>query len=356
MLDRRQAGDIRKLAAGLILLLFGMPALARQDSDSPPLFEHQTTLHVRIEGPLSTLQKERSDTEYLDGKLSYVDESGASHEFDLKFRARGNYRRQRKTCWFPPVRLKFDAGQVVDTEFAGQRILKLVSHCSPGQTNFEQLVLKEQLAYRILQLHTPYSFRTRLLRISWVDTDEKDSTTEKYGFLIEHKNHLENRLAVSIADFSATKHSKLDASQAALITIFQYLIGNTDFSLIQGASGEACCHNGILVSKTDGAFFPIPYDFDFAGIVNAPYAEPNPKLPIKSVTKRFYRGSCSVNSELATTISMFAERQQAVFDLIASQEGLTEKYRKRAQKFVQKFYDEIANPTQAEQYFAKKCS
>jgi hypothetical protein len=356
MPEKLQASYFRYLAVGLLLLLLGPPALANEDSDNRPLFDQQSTLNIRIEGPLSTLQKERSNTEYLNGKLSYRDEAGDLHEINMKFRTRGNYRRRRSTCWFPPVRLKFKAKQVANTVFAGQKILKLVSHCNSSKSNYEQLILKEYLAYRILQLHTPYSFRTRLLRITWVDTEKKNSTIEKYGFVLEHKSRLSERLEATVSGISHTTYDKLDPAQTATALVFQYLIGNTDFSFVTASPDEACCHNGILLSGAGNSIFPIPYDFDFAGIVNAPYAEPNPKFHIKRVTKRLYRGHCSVNPELAKTISVFAENEQAVFDLITAQDGLSEKHQKRVLKFIGNFYDEIADQSAAVQFFSKECS
>jgi len=100
-----QPSSIRLCVIGLLLTVIGSTSNAQADTSEPPLFVHQDTLHIRIEGPLSTLMRKRSNTDYLDGKLTYTDDSGTAHEFDLKFRTRGNYRRKRTTCTFPPVRL-----------------------------------------------------------------------------------------------------------------------------------------------------------------------------------------------------------------------------------------------------------
>jgi len=342
------------LFSGLLFAVISLPAFAQSDSPQAPLFADQSALPIRISGPISTLMKERSDTEYLDGKLSFTGDSGELHELDLRFRARGNYRRKKSTCWFPPVRLNLKKKEAKGTVFEGQNVLKIVTHCSPTNKRFEQNILKEYLAYKILELHTPYSFKARLLKTTWADTDKNDEV-EKYGFVIEHKNNLAKRNETKIAEIGGTQHSKLDKKQASIVSVFQYLIGNTDFSLVAAIAGESCCHNGILLSKDDKVYVPVPYDFDFAGIVDAPYAEPSPNFSINSVTTRLYRGHCSVNPELSETLTLFQENKDAVLELITNQEGLSERERKRTLKFVNKFYKELENPEKLEAKFLKKC-
>ncbi len=354
MSERSRRPGLRLFLTSLVVMVCGLPAHAKNDGEQP-LFTNQSTLHVRIAGPLSTFARVRSETDYLDGKLSYVDDAGVEHELDIRFRARGHFRRKKQTCRFPPVRLNFKKNQVKDTEFAGQNILKLVAHCSPSSSRFEQYVLKEYLAYKLLQQHTPYHFGVRLLRITWVDTENKDKFIERYGFVIEHKNQISERLGVTPAEFVSTRHNKLDHEQASIASVFQYMIGNTDFSLVKGTAGDSCCHNSILVSKDDKPFIPIPYDFDFAGIVNAEYAGPNPKFRINSVTDRLYRGHCSVNPQLTTTIALFQDRMPAVLALINDQEGFTKGTRRRTLKFINKFYRDISKPSRIESKLSKRC-
>ena len=147
----------------LALVLLRAPALAQDAGEAAtwPLFQNQDALRVRIEAPLRTLIRERSDTEYLDGTFAYTDASGQEVVLDLKLRARGRYRRQRSTCDLPPIRLNFKKKQVMGTEFAGQDKLKLVTHCEENRDRYEQYVLKEYLAYRILNTLTDASFRAR---------------------------------------------------------------------------------------------------------------------------------------------------------------------------------------------------
>lgn len=345
------------VAALSAVALPGEASAAAESDSGLPLFDKQGTLAVRIEGPLETMVRERSDKDYYDGRLILTDTAGGGDTaLDLRFRTRGNFRRRRNICWFPPVRLNFKKKQTEGTEFEGQNKLKLVTHCHPTRVNFQRYVLREYLAYKILELHTPYSFRTRLLRITWVDTDNGGRELERYGFLIEHEDELADRLNATRFGENATRYEALNLDQAAIATIFQYLIANTDFSLIQAAPEEPCCHNAIvMVSNDDGGQYTVPYDFDFAGIVDAPYAAPSPNMRIRDVKQRLYRGSCAINPAVPAAVELFLARREAVLDTILTQEGLTARERERTARYVNRFYETIADPAAVEQTFIKGC-
>jgi hypothetical protein len=171
-----------------------LPPFVASKADASPLFDSHTVLNIRIEAPLTQLMRERPDEDYLDGKLSYTDAAGAAHTLDLKLRTRGEYRRQRKTCSFAPIRLNFRKKQVAETVFAGQDKLKLITHCKTGSDRYEQLVLKEYLAYRSLQILTDKSFSTRLLRVTYVDSDDDGKSITRFGFVVEDEKDVGDRL------------------------------------------------------------------------------------------------------------------------------------------------------------------
>ena len=68
-----------------------------------------------------------------------------------------------------------------------------------------------------------------------------------------------------------------------------------------------------LVSR-DGSIYTIPYDFDLAGIVNAPYAEPDPSLRIERVTTRRYRGYCIEPDYLRSALVHIKDHREAIAD------------------------------------------
>jgi len=356
-----QLVNVRTVTTAFALLALAFPlsraALGAEDAatDVGPLFVNQETLKVRIEAPLTTLMRDRSDTEYLDGTLAYTDASGGEHLLDLKLRARGKYRLQKKTCDVPPIRLNFRKKQVMGTEFAGQDKLKLVTHCEKRGTRYEQNTLKEYLAYKFLNAITPFSFGVRLLQVDYVDSDRGGETSTRYAFVIEDDDLLAQRIGAEAVKAPRLRYDQLDARYANLVSVFQFMIGNTDFSMVVGAKNDNCCHNTVPFAGNPDGYLVIPYDFDFSGLVNATYAEPNPKLPITRVVQRLYRGLCVYNDHLDETLAQFRENEAVFRELVSSQEGLQDKTRAGALKYVEGFYNVIEDESSVERYLVRKC-
>jgi len=343
-----------------VLITISPPAEAQQNGPAisqaiVPLFASQLPLRVTIEAPLTTLMKERPKEEYLDGTFTFTGDDGAEQTIDLKMRTRGNYRWMEKHCDFSPIRLNFRKKQVADTEFAGQDKLKLVTHCQNNKRHYEQLVLREFLAYRIFQVMTNKSFGVRLLQVNYVDTEGAKPMT-KLAFAIEDDDDVAKRVGMKSLKTPDIRNEDLDRRQQNLVNVFQYLIGNTEFSLIKAEPGKACCHNSDLMSATGGPpFTPLPYDFDFAGLVNAPYAEPNPRYDIRSVRHRLFRGLCRNNELLPDTIQQFLDKKDAVYAIIDELDMLTPRSRRNVTSYLNAFYNRISTPKKVNARIIKKC-
>jgi hypothetical protein len=320
--------------------------------EADPLFQSDEILKVTIEGPLSTLIKEKSKEDYLDGLFRYTEADGTPVEFDLKLRARGNFRHEN--CDYPPVRLNFKTSQTKNTLFHKQDKLKLVVHCST-RAQYHQIVLQEYLAYRVLNALTDLSFRVRLLQVTYVDTEEPRRREPRYAFLIEHKDRLAKRIDIKELETVKTEVILINPEQLNLTSIFQYFIGNTDFSPIAGPPGSNCCHNYVLFKNKGFAITAIPYDFDQSGFVDAPYATPNPAFRIRTVRQRVYRGRCVNNAHVENSIQQFRDKRETMYALIDDQEGFDKGTRKDLTKFVDKFYKLIESPKNIERSILKKC-
>ena len=168
-------------------ILLAGPSAATHAADPDPLFTDDSIIDVRLSGPFKQIMKERPNEEELKGNFEFIAADGRSVHFDVNIRTRGNYRRRREVCPFAPLRLNFKTKDLDDTIFDKQDKLKLVTHCDNGSRVYKQSVLKEYLAYRILNVMTPISFRVRLLRITYVYTDDNDDEELTYAFLIESK-------------------------------------------------------------------------------------------------------------------------------------------------------------------------
>jgi hypothetical protein len=336
----------------VFLLSFTAASLADDGAAPDPLFQSHETLDVTISLPLTTMLRERPTEEDLEGTLTYTGEDGAARTLDVKIRARGHSRHQ--ICKIPPLWLNFKKSQVKDTLFHKQNKLKLSVHCRDSD-RYEQTLLREYVAYRILNLATPMSFQVRLLRITWLDTEGEADPQVRYAFLLEHKNRLGKRIDRKDLKIDETSVAALDPVHLNLTSVFQFLIGNTDFSPIAKSQYNECCHNYVLFSNDRDLLMAIPYDFDQAGIVSAPYALPGEQFGIRSVRERIYRGRCDNNGYVEGSIEQFRAVRNNVFALIETQDGLTRQVRKLVATYVRQFYDIVDDPRRVTRQMINEC-
>ena len=346
------------LIATLIFMLPSVEAQQVNPEDSQhvaPLFASHAPLQVSIEAPLTTLMRDRPEKEYLDGTFSFTGNDGVEHTFDLKIRTRGKYRRQENHCDFAPIRLNFRKKQVVNTVFDGQDKLKLVTHCQNNFSRYEQLVLREYLAYRFLNVMTIKSYGVRLLQINYVDSEGTEPLT-KFGFVIEDEDDAVERNGMYAIKSGYISGNDLDPMQQNLVHVFQYMIGNTEYSLLRAEPDEYCCHNIDMMSATKGIpFTPLAYDFDFAGIVNAPYAEPNPRYKLRTVRQRLYKGLCKNNDLLRGTFQQFLDNKDAIYGVVDDLVMLSDASRRYVTDYLDDFYDQISQPKTVDAKFVGKC-
>jgi hypothetical protein len=328
---------------------------ADDEKETAPLFTSNDLLEVSIRGPFSTIMRVRSRDEELPATLTYNDPEAGEITLDLEIRTRGRFRHQNEVCPFAPLRLDFKKSTTKGSVFEGSDKIKMVTHCRAGSTPNLRALLREHLAYRIFNQVTDHSFRVRLLRVTYVDSDRKDRERTYFAFLIEHREQLEKRIGIPINSAEGTEIKFLDPAQTNLGSVFEYLIANTDFSPIRAAPGETCCHNNVLFGDVDGELLVIPYDFDMSGIVNAPYATPNPRFGLRSVRERLYRGRCVNNQYLGASTQAFIDQKQAIFDLVNDNEYFDNSTRKKTAKFINEFYETIEDPKKLQANISDKC-
>jgi hypothetical protein len=323
-------------------------AIAAMTSNASPLFDDDTVIDVELAGPLSSLIGSMSSTEESGFVIS-----GDGFSIPVQLRARGNSR--LVVCPFPPLRLNFRSEENTDTVFAGQDRLKLVTHCNDKGRDANN-VYEEYLAYRIMNLISDRSYRVRLLRIRYLDTEANNEPKllEKNGFLIESDGELARRMDGNVVQTEGVLYSRLDDQQATLVYVFQYLIGNTDWSLVKADSAKYCCHNGDLFDVS-GQLVYVPYDFDLAGLVNASYAKPNASLRIKSVRSRVYRGYCTSPDSLKNSLRTIVSLKSEILAIAASVPTVTAKEAAARQSFLEQFFDKAQDEDRLLKTFAKQC-
>jgi hypothetical protein len=330
------------------------PAKSQEGETVDSLFASDEILEVRIVAPVDVIAKIQPIDEEVAGTFHYTAGDGKSVALDIGVRVRGLYRRRPDVCPFPPLRLNFKKSQVKNSLFAGQDKLKLVTHCRTASYVLEQAVISEYLAYRILNLLTDKSFYVKLLRINYASTND-DRGISGYAILIEHKDRLAKRTGVPALTIDKIDISEVPADYVNLLSVFHYLIGNTDYSVVTGAPGQDCCHNHTPFGSEDKPYYSIPYDFDMSGLVAAPYATPNPTLRLSSVQERLYRGFCVNNDLLPATLEKFQAKRDDIEKLIRDQAELSRPKRKEMLKFINDFYRTIDRAKSVDRYLVGRC-
>jgi len=346
---------VLRFSCYLLAILLLDPVSADPDSEADPLFRDDTVVEITIEAPWTTLIRKRSKKDKLPAVLSYMDQAGNTRRLDVTVHAHGNFRRDKHNCKFPPVTLGFDPSDTAGSLFQGQTSLRFVNHCRAGSERYEQLVLREYLAYRLFNPLTPYSYRARVFRIIYVDTEGKHDEPASYAFATEHESRMAERNDLEFLDIRRIAVEDLDGAYLNLTSVYQFFIGNTDFSPIAGADGEPCCHNYALYLTGNGRHLAIPYDFDMAGLVDAPYAFPNQRLKLKSVKQRLYRGRCPNNEHLSATLAAFRENRGSIYQLIGEVDAMTSKTREDVGQYVDEFYEIIDDPQRVQKELNDQC-
>lgn len=313
------------------------------------LFSEEEILELTLAFDLKALKKDiEDDRNYHPAVLSYMDKEGEKVAIDLKIKARGNSRRSKNMCDFPPLRLNFKRDNTEGTLFEGQNKLKLVAHCQDAEEQYKEYVVREYLVYKAYQLLTDKSFRVRLLKMTYVDNGNEGEKMEKYGFLIESDEMLAARLEGKMLKNKKIHVENTDKPTADRVSIFQYMIGNLDWSVKEN-------HNMKMCYKVGEVPYCIPYDFDLTGIVDTEYALPPEILPVNSVRDRLYRGYCRTDEEFETAFKEFRAIKEDLYALYENSELLNEKYIASTTKYLDEFYEVINDPKKVKQQFLKKC-
>jgi len=350
-----------KLAIGLFLILILQIPLSAQDTlknipsgyldstcEKDALFESDEIFVICLKGDLRKLFKDRRlKPSYHPILMKYIMPNGETDSLNIRVKTRGHFRRQRENCKTPPLLLNFDSAQIQSNQlFADQKKIKLVTPCID-----HKYVLREYLIYKIYQLITENSFHVRLVKLCFEDSIKGKKTKDQYGILLENHNLLADRLQAQLFKRINTRPERIIRQEFLNMAVFQYLIGNTDWSI-------QYLHNIKLISiKEKPGLIPIPYDFDHAGLVNAPYAKPTEELRMASIRQRRYRGYCIEDMrEFQPTFDLFNKLKSDIYDIYTNNPLLEEKYIKQSLKYLDEFYQTINNPKLASKAFQYPCN
>ncbi len=300
------------------------------------LFDHFVTNQIEaitLTSDFKTIRKNRFKEDYYPGKLHFTGKDGATRHLPVSVRTRGSSR--KRVCKHPSLKLKIEKKELKAAGFKTDNKYKIVCQCRSDKSSL-QLLLKEYLAYKLYNLLSDYSYQVYLLQIHYLQSDS-DKPESRYAILLESKKGIEARLSGEIIDRDELKLDNISRKASIRLHLFQYMIGNTDW-------GISFMHNVKLLLQDDGQLIPIPYDFDYAGLVNAAYAAPNPDYPIDKTTERYFQKEGCTAEEINEQLATFKARRTAILTSAEQVPLLNGSSRQFLRKFLHSFFKTIDDP------------
>jgi hypothetical protein len=263
-------------------------------------------MKIKLNYSNKNMKKKTTDSTYIETDLNFFQED-KWNTIPVSLRARGNFRRAK--CYFPPIKMKIKKSQTKNTVFNGNKSLKLVLPCKIENENNDN-ILQEYIAYKIYEIISPYHFKTRRVDVDFTEPKGKKSKSYQLkGFLIEDDSRLAKRFDGRVVE-QFIHPMAMGGLTSVRHAFFQYLIGNTDFSV-------SFQHNGKLL-YTNKEFLPLPYDFDMTGWVDPSYGFGNPTLGLSSLSERVYRGFKRDNELMNTVRTQFIDSKAEIVKLVSS--------------------------------------
>ncbi|MBL7776108.1 MAG: hypothetical protein JNK89_08910 [Saprospiraceae bacterium] len=272
-------------------------------------FEYLTAkeaAEITLEADLTTLLADRRSTEYEPGILTLA--NGKS--YTVKLMPKGKFR--RKIAEVPPLKIKLPKKTLQEQGLVDSlNELKLVLPCFNTRQG-DALMVKEYLIYQMFERLTHVCVRARLVRVTLRDNHAGNEAKIMYGLLVEDNEETAARLQGVELDQYGLPADSLVAQQAALVTMFEYMIGNTDWDIPMQRNVR------LIRSKAFSKILVAPYDFDFSGLVAAPYASPSSDAGLESVMDRYLMSNGITKEALRQATQVLKSAQKDFYDLCYS--------------------------------------
>lgn len=292
------------------------------------------------------IQKNKNEKAYVPAKVVIVTGRNDTIALDAKVRTRGHMRLD--ICSFPPLKLKFEKSELSGHHLSPLNEMDIVNHCEESDMH-DQLLLKEYLAYKLWELVSPYYFKVQLIRLHYLKPDGTQAHETAYAFLMENVEELVERLAGRRNKTTVISSSAVEKESMLRVALFEYMIGNTDWYITNRHNLEFVGIPGFKV------LVPIPYDFDYSGLVSAPYAAHHASIDLPSVTIRYYQGRCATEDEVHKILKTFLDQKEKILMAPHHIQGLDEKSINYSVSYLKGFYDIIENPKKLENFILEHC-
>ncbi|MCB9052999.1 MAG: hypothetical protein H6556_26475 [Lewinellaceae bacterium] len=311
-------------------VLYGQTEQQRPESLFDFLSKKGQFIELTLRTDMDELINHRRREDYQPAELFYSEEKKQERKWDIGVVPRGNYRRH--VCIFPPIRFNFSRNQLEEQGLSPDfDKIKVVAHCQEGEEG-DNYILKEFLVYKIYNQLTPNSYRVQLARITYLDTEGNYKKFKHFAILIEETDEMAHRLGGAEFEEYNPPPEAFNTEAENLMAVFQYMIGNEDWDY-------PMIRNMKLIQPSDSSgLIPIPYDFDFSGLVNAPYAIPSAQYGHSTLQERIFLGYPVRKEQLRKTLEHFHLYRSNIRAVIKGFKLLRFSERMRAIDYIESFF------------------
>lgn len=297
------------------------------------VFEEEGYLKIHISSDFDQFSEERLEGKYQKAMMVTTISDSLESRIPIRIKPRGKSR--RRLCDLPPIKLDLKKTTVIKESLQSIEKLKVVSPCKSGSV-YENVLFKEFLVYKLFNVLTDKSFRVRLIELTLENTGENPWEQKQFGFIIEEGDAVGERLKMDYVNKFSLLPSMVNQEYYALLAMFEFMIGNPDWSLTGGQNLKTFRQGNEEPENT----YSLPYDFDVASIVNAPYAVP-PPVGQTEVSLRPFNGVCLEVDQLQQAFDYMSSNQEELFATVEEFPYLPKGQKKKMANYMKTFFNQL---------------
>jgi hypothetical protein len=331
--ETRNPGRAALLLFFFVSNLFAIISHAQSQTNTiSSIFEKVTEKeanHIQLNTDLTKLNGARKSDDYQPAILTDVD----GRKWKVEVKSRGKFR--RKNGYFPPIKIKFAKKELKSAGYSDHNGIRVTLPYYEGQQG-DDLIVREYLTYRMFEHLSAASIRARLVKITLSDSHVESWKHEIYAIFMEDDDELCARLDAHEEEVYGLDPDSLQANQAALVSTFNYMIGNADWEVAGIRNVKQ------LRSNSGGKIVLIPYDFDFSGVVNAPYSKPAHLSGLKTIKQRFLMADGIKPEHLRRALAQI-EKERAPIRKILVNKHLSSSSQREIGEYLTSFFDNLVH-------------
>jgi len=316
---------------------------SNQQNDQKTIYDIESPVKISIKADFDHIINNREIEQLPAEILVTIDDN--SEKIDAFIEVRGNFRRKKENCDFPPIRMRLNEGEVEESIFGGNKNIKIVTHCKEKSNQFLQFMAKEYTVYKIHNVIATYSFKVKMVEITYIDENDKVKPITREAFIIEDVEHLAKRYHMYEFEGRLTADS-IDHDNLLTTSVFQFMIGNTDW-LIQFSKN-------LKFIRDENKTILVPYDFDYTALVGTDYTLEG-GYTVLMFPQRTFKGPCYGMGELEAEFNRLTDKKDEIMQIISTSAYLKSKSKSEMKNYINEFFSIIKSKEKVKQYFLSRC-